>query len=159
MEEQTCKKLHFVVEVKEGTWTLLVDRSRGSKGCRLGIPIYSPHEDIIEQPVNCDFKATSDEIESEALIAGLTLSKKMSVKKIKVYSNSQLIMNQILREYQAQHNRMMKYLNVVIKLKPQFEEFFIAQVRRNENSHADALAILRSVAEFNTANSFRYLTS
>lgn len=46
--------------------------------------------------------------------------------------NSQLILNQILGD---------------ITLKTHFENFFIDQIPRNENSHADALATLGSTVE------------
>lgn len=83
------------------------------------------------------------------MIAGLILSKEMSIKKFKVHNDSQLIVYQILGEYQAKH--MIKYLNVVNMLKPQFEEFFIRQIPRNDNTHGDALATLWSVVEFKIA--------
>ena len=48
-----------------------------------------------------EFKASNNEAEYEALIAGLNLTKKMKVESLEVYSDSQLIVCQVTDEYQA----------------------------------------------------------
>ena len=47
------------------------------------------------------FKASINEAENEALIAGLKLAKEMKVESLDVFSDSQLIVFQITYEYQA----------------------------------------------------------
>lgn len=46
---------------------------------------------------------------------------------------------------------MMRYLNTVNKLRPQFEEFSIEKIPRNNNSHSNLLATLGSAVEFKAA--------
>ena len=41
------------------------------------------------------FPATNNEAEYEALIAGLCLAKEMGLQQLKVYSDSQLVVNQV----------------------------------------------------------------
>lgn len=70
-----------------------------TKGSGLRIVLYLPKGDVIKQSVCCEFKAKNNETEYEALITELTLSQDMLIKKIKVYNDSELIVNQIMGEY------------------------------------------------------------
>ena len=103
-----------------------------------------PQGDIIEQAVRCGFKATNNEAEYEAMIAGLGLARDLGIRKIAVFSDSQLVVNQMQGSYQARDNKMTAYLNKTKELQSAFDECAISQVPRGENSHADALANLGS---------------
>ena len=67
----------------------------------IGIILTSPEGDLIQQAIRCGFKATNNEAEYEALIAGLNLAKDMGIKKLDIRSDSQLVVNQLLGSYQA----------------------------------------------------------
>ncbi|XP_062102814.1 uncharacterized protein LOC133812978 [Humulus lupulus] len=127
-----------------GIWKLQVDGSSNTKGSGLGLVLTSPQGDVIEQAVRCGFKATNNEAEYEAMIAGLGLAKDMGVKKIVVFSDSQLVVNQMQGSYLVRDNKMTAYLNKTKELQSVFDEFTINQAPRGENSHADALANLGS---------------
>ncbi|KAK0589707.1 hypothetical protein LWI29_017611 [Acer saccharum] len=130
--------------ITTGIWTLSVDGSSSIKGSGLGLVLESPHGDILEQSIHCGFHATNNEAEYEALIAGLDLAKSLSVKIIKVRSDSQLVVRQVNGTYEARDQRMSAYLNKVKKLQSPFDEFSIEQIPRSENTRADALANLGS---------------
>ena len=53
-----------------------------------------------------DFNASNNEVEYETLITGLKLAKEVEVKSLKVHSDSQLIVNQVNREYVVKGERM-----------------------------------------------------
>ena len=55
------------------------------------------------------FKASNNEAEYEALIAGLELAKEMKVESLDIFSDSQLVVCQI-NEYQAREEKMVAYL-------------------------------------------------
>ncbi|CAL2225950.1 unnamed protein product [Prunus armeniaca] len=61
---------------------------------------------LLEQAITLDFYASNNEAEYEALLAGLHLAKELSIKRLVICSNSQLITNQALDEYMAKHPRM-----------------------------------------------------
>ena len=61
-----------------------VDGSSNIKGSGLGVVLKSPQGDILEQSIHCEFRATNNEAEYEALIAGLDLAKSLDVKDIQV---------------------------------------------------------------------------
>ncbi|KAK0578575.1 hypothetical protein LWI29_012719 [Acer saccharum] len=130
--------------ITTGIWTLSVDGSSSIKGSGFGLVLESPHGDILEQSIHCGFHATNNEAEYEALIAGLDLAKSLSVKIIKVRSDSQLVVRQVNGTYEARDQRMSAYLNKVKQLQSTFDEFSIEQIPRSENTRADALANLGS---------------
>lgn len=86
----------------------------------------------------------------EALIAGLWLAKALGALRLKVHSDSQLIMNQVLSEYTAKDRWIESYLVVVKSLKAQFDECNIKQVPRSSNTQTDALTSLGSTFEPST---------
>ena len=59
----------------QAPWELHVDGSTHSKGTGVGFVLQNIHGDKIEQAIKCGFKATNNEVEYEALIAGLKLAK------------------------------------------------------------------------------------
>ncbi|KAL5563474.1 hypothetical protein UlMin_033221 [Ulmus minor] len=92
-------------------------------------------------------KATNNQAEYEALLAGLRLAKEVSARHLLIYSDSQLIMNQVNSEYQAKGEKMAFYLEKAKELLGQFDTVTITQIPRNENTNADALARLATGLE------------
>ena len=113
-------------------------------GARLGLVLISPEGDIIQQAIECGFKATNNEADYEALINGLMLTKDMGIRKLDIRSDSQLVVNQLPGTYSAREAKMISYLAHVKKLQTAFDEFNITQVPRLENTLADSLANLGS---------------
>ncbi|KAL5580502.1 hypothetical protein UlMin_012944 [Ulmus minor] len=142
--QQADKELLNLTERSNSKWTLTVDGSSNVNGAGIGLVLTSPEGDLIQQAIRCGFKATNNEAEYEALIAGLNLAKDMGIKKLSIRSDSQLVVNQLLGSYQARDLKMASYLEHIKILQPAFEEFDILQIPRVDNSHADALANLGS---------------
>ena len=82
----------------------------------MGIVLTSPTGNTASRAVRCNLKATNNEIDYEALIAGLTLAHQMGAENIQVFSDSQLIINQVQGEYQANDDSMIQYLAVAQRL-------------------------------------------
>jgi len=68
----------------------------------------------------------------------------MGIEHLKILCDSQLVVNQINRSYQARDIKMTTYLKKALELKEQFKEVSIEQILRDKNSHADTLANLGS---------------
>ncbi|XP_057790809.1 uncharacterized protein LOC131007914 [Salvia miltiorrhiza] len=143
---QADKELCYLTEEPDqtGTWKLYVDGCSNMRGSGLGLVLISPQGDMVEQSIRCQFKATNNEAEYEAMLAGLELAKEMKVKRINVFSDSQLVVNQMQGSYQAKDAKMIAYLSKTKELQLSFEEFTLSQVPRGDNSHADALTNLGS---------------
>ncbi|KAI5312418.1 hypothetical protein L3X38_041591 [Prunus dulcis] len=128
-------------------WQLRVDGASNQKGARAGVVITTPDGTLLEQAITLGFPASNNEVEYEALLAGLRLTKELAIKKLAIYSDSQLITNQASGEYMAKHPRMILYLDKVQELLKAFPTFTIQQVPRAENAHVDALASLGSALD------------
>ena len=86
----------------------------------------SPQGDIIAQAICCDFKATNNEAEYEALVASLTLARDLGAKGLNVFSDSQLIVNQVSGEYDAKDLKMTLYLEIAKKKTKEFLYLVVA---------------------------------
>ncbi|CAL8167913.1 unnamed protein product [Prunus armeniaca] len=128
-------------------WQLHVDRASNQKGAGAGVVIITPDGTLLEQAITLGFPASNNEAEYEALLVGLRLAKELAIKKLAIYSDSQLITNQASGEYMAKHPKMIVYLEKVQELLKAFPTFTIQQVSRAENANADALASLGSALD------------
>ena len=95
---------------------------------------------MLEQAITLGFKASNNEVEYESLLAGLRMAKDLAVKKLTIYSDSQLITSQAIGEYTAKHLRIAQYLEKVRKQLEAFQTYTLTQVPMMENAHADVLA-------------------
>ena len=112
-----------------------------------GIVLVSPEKDKFEYAIQLCFRATNNEAEYEALLAGLKLSKNMGIKNLTVKSDSQLIIGQVKGEYEAREDMMKKYLTVVQNLLSHFKKVEFLHIPREEDVDADPLARLASLGE------------
>ena len=89
-----------------------------------------------------DFSATNNEAEYETLLIGMAMVQRMGGKSVKLFSNSRLVIGQVKREFEGKDERMQGYLSQVKYLQPKFDSFDLLHVLRNDNAHADSLAML-----------------
>ena len=75
----------------------------------------------------------------------LQSSSKLKVPKLHIFSDSKLVVNQVMGKFETWGAKMAKYLVVTKNLLTEFRIVKIEQVSRDLNSHADALAGLASV--------------
>ena len=80
------------------------------------------------------FKASNNEVEYEALIVGLNLAKEMTVESLEIYSDSQLVVCQVIDEYQVQGEKMVTYLQKAKDLLSTSSSYTIQQVSRAQNA-------------------------
>ncbi|XP_074298915.1 uncharacterized protein LOC141629892 [Silene latifolia] len=123
-------------------WTLYIDGASNARGTGVGLVLRSPKGDMIVQAVRCEFKATNNEAEYEALILGMQMASGLKVRNLRVYSDSLLVVNHVNNEYVARDSKMIAYLKVATEQKSKFRTFKISQVPRDQNVEADALATL-----------------
>jgi hypothetical protein len=93
-----------------GWWKIYVDGASNAKGSGTGVVIITPDETVIEQSIRLDFKASNNEAEYEAVLAGLNSAKTLGAKNLIVHCDSLLIASQINGEYMARDERMAAYL-------------------------------------------------
>lgn len=94
--------------------------------------------------IRCDFKATNNKAEYEALIIGMNMAHDLGATALLVKSDSLLVVNQMNGEFAAKDSKMTAYLKVAKAKSEKFKPFFIEQIPRDQNTQADALANLGS---------------
>ncbi|XP_058082385.1 uncharacterized protein LOC131230482 [Magnolia sinica] len=82
-------------ERKAGEWTIFFDGAINSKGSGVGSILYSPDDIPIPISRRLAFQCTNSIAEYEACIAGLREAIILNIKKLRVFGDSQLIINQI----------------------------------------------------------------
>jgi len=92
LQEQANLEVQQLEETKD-PWILYTDGASNVRGIGLGILLKSPQGGIVPQSIACEFQATNNEAEYEALIAGLQLAKQMRIPYLQVYVDSLLITN------------------------------------------------------------------
>ena len=83
---------------------------------------------LIEQSLRFAFKASNNEAECEALIAGILLAKEMGAKVLVAKSDSLLVTGQVTSKFQAKDPQMAAYLEYVQELKGSFALFEVVHV-------------------------------
>ncbi|XP_057452673.1 uncharacterized protein LOC130744516 [Lotus japonicus] len=129
---------------EQGEWSLSVDGSSNVKGSGAGVILEGPGGVTIEQSLKFDFKASNNQAEYEAIIAGLRLAIEIGVRNIRIKTGSQIVSRQIQGEYQAKDAQLAKYLTKAQNLMKQVEKVQINHVPREENTRADILSKLAS---------------
>ncbi|RVX12416.1 Retrovirus-related Pol polyprotein from transposon 412 [Vitis vinifera] len=119
-------------------WTLRVDGASRSSGSGVGLLLQSPTGEHLEQAIRLGFSASNNEAEYEAILSGLDLALALSVSKLRIYSDSQLVVRHVQKEYEAKDSRMARYLAKVRSTLQQFTEWTIEKIKRADNGRADA---------------------
>ncbi|XP_075633772.1 uncharacterized protein LOC142606278 [Castanea sativa] len=111
---------------------------------------YRPQATIKAQyAVRLQFPTTNNEVEYEALLIGLSLTKALGVKNLIVQADSQLIIGQVKGDYKAKEERMQKYLRIFQQLSQHFDSLDFVQIPRTKNVEANFLARLASSNNYN----------
>ena len=100
----------------------------------------SPTGERIEQAVQLGFRATNNESEYEATIAGLELVLAMGADSLSIQSDSQLVVRQVNAEFASRDPRMTKYASLVKQKLNTLSAWKLEHVPRDCNERADALA-------------------
>ena len=75
-------------------------------------------------------------------MSGLDLALALSVSKLRIYNDSQLVVRHVQKEYEAKDARMTRYLAKVRNTLQQFTEWTIEKIKQTDNGRADALACI-----------------
>ncbi|CAL9024301.1 unnamed protein product [Prunus brigantina] len=128
-------------------WTLCMDGSSSRQGSGTGLVLKTPDDTMIEYSIRFQFRASNNEAEYEALLPGLRLAHSTGAERLMICSDSQLVVNQVITEFAAKDESMTAYLAQTRRLLSQFKTYYIRQIPRSENSHADALSRLASAID------------
>ena len=134
----------MVCHVENRAWRVFVDGALSAMGAGVGIVIITLEGIRLEHSFRLGFKASYNEAEYEALIAGLKTALDLGTRNVEVYSDSWLVVNQVQGNFEAQDSRMKEYLRVAKQIMAKFSAMSMTQVARGNNRHADSLTTLAS---------------
>ncbi|GJZ97772.1 reverse transcriptase domain-containing protein [Tanacetum coccineum] len=92
-----------------------------------------------------EFKTTNNEVEYEALLAGLRIKAKMKIQDLAIFVDSQLVANQIKGLFEARQPVIKQYLEKNEEILTNFSSYSMEHVRRDQNKKEDALSKLASM--------------
>jgi ribonuclease HI len=125
-------------------WTIFVDRASSASGAGAGIILENEAGTIIEVSLTLSFPTSNNQAEYEAFLAGLRLAEDVGAKEVKIFTDSQLVVSQILGEYQTKNDNLHEYLLLVKDRIAKFESAEVLHVPREHNTRADILSKLAS---------------
>jgi len=126
---------------QEITWYLEFDGSVNKLGAGAGIWIHNTHNNHAEgHAYKVNFKCTNNMAEYEALLLGLKLLKVLGATKVSILGDSDLIIQQMKRNFVTNDNTMRAYRTVATNILNAFTESKLANISRNHNIHAHSLA-------------------
>ena len=100
----------------------------------------SPAGEILKYAVKLQFPATNNEVEYEAFLTGLSLARVLEAKTLIIQTDCQLVVGQVKGNYEANKERMQKYLEIVKELLQYFDSVEFQQIPCAKNAKADFLA-------------------
>ncbi|XP_004308264.1 PREDICTED: uncharacterized protein LOC101303566 [Fragaria vesca subsp. vesca] len=107
-----------------------------------GIIITDLEGNSYEYALRFEFKASNNIAEYKVLIAGIQLCRELGALHIHIFSDSQLVVNQVAGDFKANQNNMGSYKSLAGALLQHFTSYKLTQIPRAKNSKADALARL-----------------
>jgi ribonuclease HI len=120
------------------------DGSLNLQGAGAGVTLTSPSGDVLKYVVRLDFRATNNMAEYEGLLAGLRAAAGMGIRRLLVLGDSQLVVNQVSKEYQCTDPQMDAYVREVRRMERHFDGLELRHVPRRDNTVADELSRVAS---------------
>src|SRR6187397_2599242 len=135
---------------EDDTWTLYFDGASNQKGCGVGVLLVSPKEEHVPISIKLDFDVSNNAAEYEACVVGLETALALGAKKLRIFGDSSLIINQISKRWKVRSESLAPYQTYLETLTDQLEKVEYTYLPREENQFADALARLASMVRIPT---------
>ena len=132
----------IICNAESRPWKVFVDGASNALGAGTGIVITTPEGIQLEHSFRLGFKASNNEAEYEAFLAGLRAVLHLGAKDVEIYSDSRLVVYQILGSFEARDSQMKAYLSTAKQIISKFGIVKVVQVGRAQNRHTDSLAML-----------------
>ena len=113
-------------------------------GGGVGVLFISPKGEQLKYVFQIMFKVSNNKAEYEALLHGLRLAVSLGIKRLLVYSDSLLVVQQVNKEWDINKDTMDGYVEEIRKLENKFSGLEIHHVDRDNNMRADVLSKLGS---------------
>jgi ribonuclease HI len=125
-------------------WVMYFDGSLKLGGGGARVLFISPRGEQLKYVFQILFEVSNNEAEYEALLHGLCLAVSLGIKRLLVYGDSLLVVQQVNKEWDINKDTMDAYVMEIHKLKNKFSGLEIHHVIRDNNVGADVLSKLGS---------------
>jgi ribonuclease HI len=131
-------------QIQAECWTLYFDGSVMKTGAGAGLLFVSPLGEHMQYAVLLHFPASNNMAEYEALLCGLKIAIKIGVKRLDMRGDSQLVIDQVMKNVSCHDDKMEAYCKAVRALEDKFYDIELNHVPRRYNEEADELAKIAS---------------
>nr|CAB3504979.1 unnamed protein product [Digitaria exilis] len=125
-------------------WEMYFDGSVMKAGAGAGLLFISPHGEHLRYVVRLNFPASNNMAEYEALLAGLKIALELGIKRLDIRGDSQLVVDQVMKESSCHDEKMAAYCQAVRNLEDKFDGLELHHIARRYNEEADELAKIAS---------------
>jgi ribonuclease HI len=120
------------------------DGSVMKTGAGAGLLFISHLGEHMRYVIRLHFPASNNMAEYEALLSSLRIAIELGIKRLDVHGDSQLVIDQVMKESSCHDSKMEAYCNAVRRLEDRFDGLELNHVQRKYNEDADELAKIAS---------------
>jgi ribonuclease HI len=121
------------------------DRSKRVQGVGAGLVLISPQGDKLKYVLRMSFlQASNNEAEYEALLHRMKMAKACGATRLKIFGDSNLVVQQVMNRCDAISDNMTAYRNLYYYLEGTFDGYEVSHISRASNEEADNLANIGS---------------
>jgi ribonuclease HI len=131
-------------QIQAECWTLYFDGSVMKTGAGAGLLFVSPLGEHMRYAVRLHFPASNNMAKYEALLCSRRIAIEMGIKRLDMRGDSQLVIDQVMKNVSCDDDKMEAYCKVVRALEDKFYGIELNHVPRRYNEEADDLAKIAS---------------
>jgi ribonuclease HI len=131
-------------QIQAECWTLYFDGSVMKTGAGASLLFVSPLGEHMRYAVCLHFPTSNKMAEYEALLCGLEITIEIGIKRLNVRGDSQLVIDQVMKNASCHDDKMEAYCKAVRALEDKFYGIELNHVPRRYNEEADELAKIAS---------------
>jgi len=109
-----------VPDVSHEYWTMYFDGSIMAPGSGARVVLISPDGSRVRYAIRLHFLASNNTVEYEALINGLRIAIELGATRLYVHGDSELVVDQVMKESSCKSPLMTAYCQEVLKLEDKF---------------------------------------
>jgi ribonuclease HI len=126
-------------------WTMYFDGSKRVQSAGAGVVLISPQGDKLKYVLRMSFpQASNNEAEYEALLHGMKMAKACGATRLKIFGDSNVVVQQVMNRCDAISDNMTAYRNLYYYLEGTFDGWEVSHISRASNEEADNLANIGS---------------
>jgi ribonuclease HI len=131
-------------QIQAECWTLYFDGMVMKTGAGAVMLFVSPLGEHMRYTVRLHFRASNNMAEYETLLCGLKIAIAMGIKRLDVRGDSQVVIDQVMKNASCHDDKMEAYCEAVWALEDKFYGIELNHVPRQYNQEADELAKIAS---------------